>query len=215
MQKGKLVEKIAELLTGKKLPLLEDVRDESAEDIRLVLEPKSRTVDPLVLMEQLFRLTELEVKFPLNMNVISRGQVPNVIGLREVLKEWLDHRQVVLLRRSNNRLKQIAHRLEVLDGYLIAYLNIDEVIRIIRFEDEPKQKLMARFGLSEVQTDAILNMRLRSLNKLQEVEIRGEHGKLVGRARRTARPGRFRRHAMEGDHRGSEGGQEAVRQGRP
>ncbi|MEZ5773408.1 MAG: DNA topoisomerase IV subunit A [Hyphomicrobiaceae bacterium] len=179
VQKARLVEKIAELMQLKKLPLLEDVRDESAEDVRLVLEPKSRTVDPLVLMESLFRATELEVRVPLNMNVISRGQVPNVLGLKEVLKEWLDHRQVVLVRRTRHRLEKIAHRLEVLEGYLVAYLNLDEVIRIIRFGEEPKPELMARFGLTEVQTDAILNMRLRALHKLEEIEIRREHDELT------------------------------------
>ena len=178
VQKSRLVEKIAELLQTKKLALLDDVRDESAEDIRLVLEPKSRTVDPMLLMESLFRVTELEVRIPLNMNVLSKGQVPRVLGLRDVLREWLDHRQQVLLRRTNFRLAEIARRLEILDGYLIAYLNLDEVIRIIRFEDEPKAKLIARFKLTEIQTDAILNMRLRALNKLQEIEIRREHDDL-------------------------------------
>jgi topoisomerase-4 subunit A len=175
VQKSRLVEKIAELLQAKKLPLLEDVRDESAEDIRLVLEPKSRSVDALVLMESLFKVTELEVRVPLNMNVLSRGLVPNVLGLREVLKEWLDHRKVVLIRRSNHRLAAIARRLEVLDGFLVVFLNIDEVIRIIRFEDEPKRKLMSRFDLTEIQADAILDMRLRTLHKLKEIEIRKEH----------------------------------------
>ncbi len=179
VQKGRLVEKLAELLTLKKLPLVEDVRDESAEDIRLVIEPKNRTVDALVLMEGLFRSSELEVRFPLNMNVLSRGQVPNVLPLREVLQEWLDHRKVVLNRRTSFRLRQIAHRLEMLDGYLIAYLNLDEVIRIIRFGEEPKSELMARFKLTETQTDAILNMRLRALHKLQEIEIRREHDALT------------------------------------
>ena len=179
VQKGKLVEKLAELLMAKKLPLLEDVRDESAEDIRLVLEPKNRTVDPAVLMESLFHTSELETRFPLNLNVLSRGQVPNVLSLREVLAEWLDHRKVVLIRRTNFRLEKIAHRLEVLEGFLIAYLNLDEVIRIVRFGDEPKLELMAAFKLTEVQTDAILNMRLRSLNKLEEIEIRREHDALT------------------------------------
>lgn len=178
VQKAKLVEKIAELITERKLPLLGDVRDESAEEIRLVLEPKSRTVDPVLLMESLFKLTELEVRFGLNMNVLSAGQVPNVLSLRDVLNQWLDHRLEVLKRRSNYRLNKIEHRLEVLDGYLIAYLNIDEVIRIVRFEDEPKQKLIATFNLSDVQADAILNLRLRSLSKLEEIEIRAEHKRL-------------------------------------
>jgi topoisomerase IV subunit A len=178
VQKAKLVEKLAELLQSKKLPLLGDVRDESAEDIRLVLEPKSRTVDPIVLMESLFKLTELEVRFPLNMNVLSKGQIPNVLSLKDVLSQWLDHRKIVLVRRTEHRLKNIEHRLEVLDGYLIAYLNLDEVIRIIRFEDEPKAKLMAAFKLSEVQAEAILNLRLRSLSRLEEMEIKTEHDKL-------------------------------------
>ncbi len=178
VQKSKLVEKIAELLTEKKVPLLGDVRDESAEEIRLVLEPKSRTVDPVVLMESLFRLTELEVRFGLNMNVLSAGQIPNVLSLKDVLKQWLEHRVEVLVRRSNYRLGKIEHRLEVLDGYLIAYLNIDEVIRIVRFEDDPKAKLMSAFRLSEVQAEAILNLRLKSLSRLEEMEIRGEHDKL-------------------------------------
>jgi topoisomerase-4 subunit A len=178
VQKAKLVEKIAELLTEKKLPLLGDVRDESADAVRLILEPKSRTVDPVLLMESLFRLTELEVRFGLNMNVLSAGQIPNVLSLRDVLKQWLEHRLEVLVRRSEYRLKKIEHRLEVLDGYLIAYLNIDEVIRIVRFEDDPKATLIARFKLSEVQADAILNLRLKSLSKLEEVEIRAEHDKL-------------------------------------
>ena len=179
VQKSRLIEKIAELLEAKRLPLLADVRDESAEDVRLVLEPRARTVDPLVLMEQMFRLTDLETRIPLNMNVLSRGQVPVVLGLSEVLTEWLSHRKVVLKRRSEHRLRQIEHRLEVLEGYLVAYLNLDEVIRIIRQEDEPKAELIRRFMLTEVQAEAILNMRLRSLRKLEEIEIRGEHEKLT------------------------------------
>ena len=178
VQKAKLVEKIAELMTEKKLPLLGDIRDESAEQVRLVLEPKTRTVDAVLLMESLFRLTELEVRFGLNMNVLSGGQIPNVLSLRDVLRQWLEHRIDVLVRRSEYRLKKIEHRLEVLDGYLIAYLNIDEVIRIVRFEDDPKAKLIERFKLSEVQADAILNLRLKSLSRLEEVEIKAEHDKL-------------------------------------
>ena len=139
VQKSKLIEKIAELLLARKLPLLEDVRDESAEDIRVVFVPKSRTVDPALLMESLFKLTELETRFPLNMNVLSRGKVPNVLSLKSVLAEWLEHRKDVLVRRSAHRLAEIERRLEILAGYLIAYLNIDEVIRIIREEDEPKR----------------------------------------------------------------------------
>ncbi|MFG1358134.1 DNA topoisomerase IV subunit A [Xanthobacter pseudotagetidis] len=176
--KSRLVEKIAELLTDKKLPLLADVRDESAEDIRLVLEPRARTVDAEVLMESLFKLTELEARVPLNMNVLVKGQIPKVLSLAEALREWLDHRRDVLLRRSRYRLDQIAHRLEVLGGYLVAYLNLDEVIRIIREEDEPKASLIATFSLTDVQAEAILNMRLRSLRRLEEMEIRKEHDAL-------------------------------------
>ena len=178
VQKAKLVERLAELIDDKKLPLLGDARDELAETVRLVLEPKSRTVDPVLLMESLFRLTELEVRFSLNMNVLSAGQVPGVLSLRDVLRHWLEHRKVVLVRRSQFRLKKIEHRLEVLDGYLIAYLNIDEVIKIVRFDDDPKAKLIARFKLTEVQAEAILNLRLKSLSKLEEIEIKAEHDKL-------------------------------------
>ena len=144
----------------------------------MVLEPKSRTVDAVVLMESLFKLTELESRFPFNMNVLSGGKVPNVLGLADVLRQWLAHRLEVLVRRSKHRLAKIEHRLEVLDGYLIAYLNLDEVIKIVRFSDAPKAELMERFKLTEVQANAILEMRLRALNKLQEIEIRGEHDKL-------------------------------------
>jgi len=179
VQKGKLVERIAELLMAKKLPMLGDVLDESAEDIRLVLEPKSRTIDPHVLMESLFRLTDLESRSSLNMNVLSHGRVPNVLSLRDVLQQWLDHRLVVLVRRINFRLEKIAKRLELLGGYLIAFLNIDEVIAIVRYEDEPKLELMQRFELNDVQAEAILNMRLRSLRKLEEIEIRKEFDELT------------------------------------
>ena len=179
VQKSRLIEKIAELLTAKKLPLLADVRDESAEDIRLVLEPKSRTVDPNLLMEQMFRNTELESRIPLNMNVLSGGKVPKVMSLKDVLWEWLGHRKAVLVRRSNFRLAEISRRLEILGGYLIAYLNLDEVIRIIREEDEPKLELIKAFKLTDTQAEAILNMRLRSLRKLEEMEIRRENDALV------------------------------------
>jgi topoisomerase-4 subunit A len=179
VQKSRLIEKVAELLTAKKLPLLGDIRDESAEDIRIVLEPKSRTVDPLLLMEQMFRNTELESRIPLNMNVLSGGKVPKVLSLPEILREWLDHRKTVLVRRTNFRLGEIARRLEILSGYLIAYLNLDEVIRIIREEDEPKPVLMTTFKLTDTQTEAILNMRLRALRKLEEMEIRTEHDALT------------------------------------
>ncbi|WP_349957877.1 DNA topoisomerase IV subunit A [Rhizobium sp. ZPR3] len=174
VQKSRLIEKIAELLLARKLPLLEDIRDESAEDIRVVLVPKSRTVDATILMESMFKLTELESRFPLNMNVLSMGRIPRVMALNEVLKEWLDHRREVLLRRSRFRLAAIEKRLEILGGFLVAYLNIDEVIAIIREEDEPKPVMMERFGLTDNQVEAILNMRLRSLRKLEEFEIRKE-----------------------------------------
>jgi topoisomerase-4 subunit A len=174
VQKSRLIEKIAELLNDKKLPLVGDIRDESAEDIRVVIEPKSRNVDAGLVMESLFRLTELESKIPLNLNVLVKGRIPKVLGLAECLREWLDHLRDVLLRRSEFRRKQIEHRLEVLGGYLIAYLNIDEVIRIIRTEDEPKPSLMKAFSLTELQAESILNMRLRSLRKLEEFEIRKE-----------------------------------------
>ncbi|KAA0583350.1 DNA topoisomerase IV subunit A [Azospirillum sp. B21] len=179
VQKARLVEKIAELLLAKKLILLEDVRDESAEDVRLVLVPKSRNVDPEVLMASLFQATDLEIRFSLNMNVLGADHVPRVMNLREVLQAFLDHRHEVLVRRSNHRLRQIDHRLEVLGGYLAAYLNLDEVIRIIREEDEPKQELIRAFTLTDVQADAILNMRLRNLRKLEEMEIRREHDTLT------------------------------------
>jgi topoisomerase IV subunit A len=178
VQKMRLVERIAELINEKKLPLVADMRDESAEDVRLVFEPRSRSVDPALMMESLFKLTELESRVPLNMNVLIRGRVPKVVGLAEVLTEWLTHRREVLLRRSRYRLAQIEHRLEVLGGYLVAYLNIDKVIKIIRQEDEPKPVLMKTFKLSDVQADAILNMRLRNLRRLEEIAIRTEEKEL-------------------------------------
>jgi topoisomerase IV subunit A len=174
VQKMRLVERIAELINEKKLPLLADMRDESAEDVRVVFEPRSRSVEPALLMESLFKLTELESRVPLNMNVLLRGRIPKVVGLAEALGEWLTHRREVLLRRSRHRLAQIEHRLEVLGGYLVAYLNIDKVIKIIRNEDEPKPVLMKSFKLSDIQADAILNMRLRNLRRLEEMEIRQE-----------------------------------------
>jgi topoisomerase-4 subunit A len=174
VQKSRLVEKLAELINEKKLPLVADVRDESAEDLRLVIEPRARNVDAELLMESLFKLTELESRIPLNMNVLVKGRIPRVLGLAEALREWLDHRREVLLRRSRHRLAEIEHRLEVLGGFLIAYLNLDKVIKIIRREDEPKPVLMKEFKLSDVQADAILNMRLRNLRRLEEMEIRAE-----------------------------------------
>lgn len=179
VQKSRMIEKIADLMLARRLPLLKDVRDESAEDVRLVLEPRSRTVDPVILMESMFKLTDLENRFSLNMNVLDMGTVPKVMSLSEVLSAWLQHRKVVLVRRSEYRLGQIAHRLEVLSGYIIAYLNLDEVIRIIRYEDEVKPELMRTFELSDVQAEAILNMRLRALRKLEEIELRKEHDALL------------------------------------
>ncbi|MHA1547510.1 MAG: DNA topoisomerase IV subunit A [Alphaproteobacteria bacterium] len=178
VQKARLIEKIAQLMEAKRLPLVADIRDESAEDIRVVIEPKSRTVEAALMMESLFRLTDLESRISLNLNVLADGIVPRVMGLREVLLAWLAHRRNVLVRRSNHRLAKIDHRLEVLGGYLVAYLNLDEVIAIIRNEDEPKPVLMGRFDLSDVQAEAILNMRLRSLRKLEEMTIHTEHDSL-------------------------------------
>jgi topoisomerase IV subunit A len=174
VQKSRLVEKIAELINEKKLPLIADVRDESAEDIRLVIEPRARTVDAGLMMESLFKLSEMESRIPLNMNVLVKGRIPQVVGLAEALREWLDHRREVLVRRSKFRQGRIEHRLEVLGGFLVAYLNLDKVIKIIRQEDEPKPVLMKSFKLSEVQAEAILNMRLRNLRRLEEMEIKAE-----------------------------------------
>jgi len=179
VQKSRLIERIAELLNDKKLTLLGDVRDESAEDIRVVLEPKTRNIEPDLLMEQLFRSTELESRFPLNMNVLSRGKVPKVMSLKDVLREWLDHRREVLQRKSQHRLDEIARRLEILSGYLVAFLNIDAVIKIIREEDEPKPVLMHRFKINDTQAEAILNLRLRALRRLEEMQIRTEHDELT------------------------------------
>ncbi|MBN8964232.1 MAG: DNA topoisomerase IV subunit A, partial [Rhizobiales bacterium] len=175
VQKTRLIEKMAELFNEKKLPLVDEFRDESTEDVRVVIEPKSRTVDAELLMESLFKLTELESRISLNMNVLSKGKVPKVMDLAEVLREWLDHRREVLIRRSRHRLGQIEHRLEVLGGFIVAYLNLDKVIKIIRNEDEPKPVLIKTFKLTEVQADAILNMRLRNLRKLEEMEIKREN----------------------------------------
>jgi len=183
VQKSKLIEKLAELIHAKKLPLLADVRDESAEDIRLVLEPRSGKVDETMLMESLFKMTELENRISLNMNVLDRGVVPKVMSLPDVLRAFLDHQRDVLVRRSKHRLAKIEHRLEILDGYLVVYLNLDEVIRIVREEDEPRPVLMKTFKLTEIQADAILNMRLRSLRKLEEMEIRTEHKNLSTEAK--------------------------------
>jgi topoisomerase IV subunit A len=177
--KARLIERMAELLQEKKLALLADIHDESAEDVRIVLEPKSRNVEPEILMESLFRATDLEIRYPLNLNVLDADNTPRVMNLREALKAFLDHRHVVLVRRTNNRLAAIERRLEILDGFLIAYLNLDEVIRIIREEEDPKAKMMRRWKLTDTQVEAILNMRLRALRKLEEIEIRGEHKALT------------------------------------
>jgi topoisomerase-4 subunit A len=186
VQKAKLVERIAALLSEKKLPLLADVRDESAETVRLVLEPRSRTVEAEMLMEHLFRQTDLEQRFPLNMNVLDAQGVPRVMDLREVLRAFLEHRQEVLVRRSKFRQARIEQRLEVLDGFLIVYLNLDKVIRIIREQDEPKPALMKAFKLTDNQAEAILNMRLRSLRKLEEMEIRREKTALEAERKQLA-----------------------------
>jgi len=174
VQKGRLIEKIAALLEEKKLPLLADVRDESTEAVRLILEPKTRNVDADVLMEQLFRLTELEMRVPLNLNVLDPAGVPRVMNLREALQAFLDHRREVLQRRSQHRLAAVARRMEVLRGLVIVYVNLDEVIHIIREADDPKAEMMARWGLTDVQVEAILNMRLRSLRRLEEVALTKE-----------------------------------------
>ncbi len=179
VQKGRLIERIAELVNLKKVPILADVRDESAEDVRVVLEPRARTVDPNLLMEMLFRASDLETRFAMNMNVLIDGRTPQVSTLKEVLRAFLDHRRDVLLRRSRFRLGRIEARLEVLGGLLVAYLNLDRVIAIIRTEDEPKPVLMAEFSLSDVQAEAILNMRLRNLRKLEEMELRQERDALT------------------------------------
>ncbi len=177
--KSKLIEKLAELIQTKRVPLLADVRDESADDVRIVLEPRSRNVDADVLMGTLFRLSDLEIRFALNMNVLIDGRTPKVCSLKEVLRAFLDHRREVLLRRSRHRLGKIDHRLEVLEGYIVAYLNLDRVIQIIRSEDEPKPVLMAEFTLTDLQAESILNMRLRSLRRLEEMELRRERDALT------------------------------------
>ncbi|KFC65208.1 DNA topoisomerase 4 subunit A [Bosea sp. LC85] len=179
VSKGRLIEKIAELLNERKLPLVADLRDESAEDIRVVIEPRSRAVDANLMMESLFKLTELESRISMNMNVLTGGLVPRVLGLNEALRAWLDHRREVLLRRSRFRLGQIEKRLEILRGLLIVYLDLDRVIKIIREEDEPKLELMRYFELSEVQANAILDTRLRALRKLEEMQLKTELDELT------------------------------------
>ena len=179
VKKAELVEQLAGLIDAKKAPLLGDVRDESAEDIRLVLEPKSRNVDPEVLMESLFKLSTLEARFPVNMNVLDAKGAPGVMGLKALLRSFLDHRREVLVRRARFRLAKIEARLHILDGLLIVFLNLDEVIRIVRYEEEPKARLIEVFSLSEIQAEAILNTRLRQLARLEEMELRREHAGLA------------------------------------
>jgi len=179
LAKGKLIEQVAQAIADKKLPILEDVRDESDEQIRIVFVPKSRNVDPELLKESLFKLTDLESRFSLNLNVLDSTRTPGVLGLKLVLQEWVIAQIDILLRRARHRLEKIANRLELLDGYIIAYLNLDRIIEIIRTEDEPKPVMMAEFGLTDRQAEAILNMRLRSLRRLEEMELRRERDDLV------------------------------------
>ncbi|MGF1446277.1 MAG: DNA topoisomerase IV subunit A [Pikeienuella sp.] len=182
--KSRLIERIADLITSKKAPVLADIRDESTDEVRIVLEPRTRSIEPAVMMETLFRLSDLETRFPLNLNVLIDGRTPKVCSLPEVMRAFLDHRREVLQRRARHRLAKIAHRLEVLEGYIVAFLNLDRVIEIIRAEDEPKPALMAEdwgggVTLTEVQAEAILNMRLRSLRRLEEMQLRQERDELI------------------------------------
>ncbi len=174
VQKSRLLEKLAELYQNKKLPMIDNIRDESTDDIRIVIDPKNRSIEPEILMESLFKVSDLEIRFNYNMNVISKGSVPAVLNLKELLVEFLEHKFIIFRRRSQYFLDKINHRLEILNGLLIAYLNLDEIIAIIRHEDEPKEIMMQKFGLSEIQVEAILNMKLRSLRKLEEITIRKE-----------------------------------------
>ncbi len=179
LQKGKLIEQVAQLIADKKLPILEDIRDESDEVIRLVFVPKSRNVDPELLKQSLFKLTDLETRFNLNLNVLDAGRTPGVMGIKLLLQQWVIAQIDILLRRTQHRLDKIADRLELLDGYIIAFLNLDRIIEIIRTEDEPKPIMMAEFGLTDRQAEAILNMRLRSLRRLEEMELRRERDTLL------------------------------------
>jgi len=185
--KGKLIEQIAQLIADKKLPILEDVRDESAEDLRIVLEPKSRNVDPDVLKDSLFRLTELESRFALNLNVLDATRTPKVMGLKQLLTEWLQHQIIVLVRRAQHRISKIDDRLELVAGYIIAFLNLDRIIEIIRTEDEPKPVMIAEFVLTDRQAEAILNMRLRSLRRLEEMELKREQADLTAEREELAK----------------------------
>lgn len=179
IQKSKLIEHIAELMKDKKLPLIDNIRDESAEDIRVIIEPKNRSIDPEIIMQSLFKQTALETRFNVNMNVISSSNIPQVMNLRQILLEFISHRKVVITRRCKFVLDKINHRLEILQGLKIVYLNLDEIINIIRNEDEPKPVLMQRFNLTDIQAEAILNTKLRSLRKLEEIEIQKEFDKLT------------------------------------
>jgi topoisomerase-4 subunit A len=178
VQKSKLIEKIAELFREKKLPLLTNIQDESTGNVRIVLEPRSKNIDPALLMESLYRVTDLEIRYGVNMNVLGADGIPRVMNLREMLQEFLNHRHEVLVRKSNNRLEQIKRRLEIVSGFITCFLNLDEVIRIIREEDEPKAELIKEFDLSDLQAESILNMRLRQLRKLEEMELKREHKEL-------------------------------------
>ena len=178
VQKSKLIEKMAELFREKKLPLLANIQDESTDTVRVVLEPKSKNIDPALLMESLYRVTDLEIRYGVNMNVLGADGIPRVMNLRELLQAFLDHRHEVLVRKSNYRLEAIKRRLEIVEGFIICFLNLDEVIRIIREEDEPKQELIKAFDLSDLQAESILNMRLRQLRKLEEMELKREHKEL-------------------------------------
>ena len=211
VQKGKLIERIAEIINAKKLPILEDVRDESADDVRIVLEPRTGQVPAELLMEQLFRQTDLEIRFPLNLNVLDKDNTPRVMDLREALQAFLDHRREVLVRRSTFRLAEIERRLEILDGYLIAYLNLDKLIKIIREEDEPKPKMIKAFKLTDLQAEAILNMRLRALRRLEEFEIKGEHKKLTAERKDLKALLEGREAAVGQDRRRGSGDQAQVR----
>ena len=179
VQKNRLIEKIADLFKLKKVPLLGDIRDESTDKIRIIFEPKSRAVDPEILMESLFKLTELESRISLNLNVLDKNSIPKVMNIKEVLVQFLEFREEVVVKRAQFQLKKVENRIEILEGFLVVYLNLDEVIRIIRFEDDPKTTLQSRFNLTELQVESILNMRLRSLKKLEELEIKKEHRDLT------------------------------------
>ena len=187
VQKGRLIEQVAQLIADKKLPILADVKDESDEQVRLILEPRARTVDPELLLESLYRLTDLEIRFPLNLNVLDASRTPGVMSLKQALAAWLSFQIEVLVRRSQVRIENIDDRIELLDGFLVAFLNLDRVIEIIRSEDEPKPVMMAEFSLSDRQAEAILNMRLRSLRKLEEMEIGRERAALAKEREELAR----------------------------